>query len=79
MESSIRDAFTKTSKDLYREMEDAGIDIMFSGTTTCLTYLHGSHLYCANLGDSRAVLCSRTNEDWSTKELSYDHKGEDPK
>lgn len=55
-------------------MQDAGIDIMFSGTTTCLTYLHNNHLYCANLGDSRAVMFSRDNEKWSSKELSYDHK-----
>lgn len=56
-------------------MQDAKIDIMFSGTTTCLTYLHKNHLYCANLGDSRAVMFNRVEDQWSAKPLSYDHKG----
>lgn len=33
---------------------------MFSGSTTCLVYIEKGSLYCANLGDSRAVLFSRT-------------------
>ena len=44
-------------------MQDAGIDIMFSGTTTVLTYLHNNHLFCSNLGDSRAVMFNRSNND----------------
>jgi serine/threonine protein phosphatase PrpC len=40
---------------------------MFSGTTTCLTYIYKNHLYCANLGDSRAVCFSRVNERWTPK------------
>jgi len=38
---------------------ESGIDIMFSGSTTCLVYIENNNLYCANLGDSRAVLFSR--------------------
>lgn len=51
---------------------------MFSGTTTCLIYIDNHDLFCANLGDSRAVLYNKeTNsnqEEWSAHELSTDHK-----
>lgn len=53
------------------------IDIRFSGTTACLVYLYEQHLFCANLGDSRAVMYSRVGEKWQHKSLSTDHKGED--
>ena len=35
VESSLKQAFQKTSKNLV----ESGIDIMFSGTTTCLVYI----------------------------------------
>jgi serine/threonine protein phosphatase PrpC len=78
-ESSIKDAFLKTEIDLIREMRCSNIDIKFSGTTTVLTYIHENKIFCANLGDSRAVVFNRNaNEKWYSKELSYDHKGENP-
>lgn len=55
IESSIKDAFQKTAKNLI----ESGIDIMFSGTTTCLVYIDNHDLFCANLGDSRAVIYSK--------------------
>ena len=78
VESSLKDAFIKTDKDLYREMENANIDIKFSGTTACLTYIKGNKIYCSNLGDSRAVIFSRNGENWAAQPLSEDHKGENP-
>lgn len=59
-------------------MENANIDIKFSGTTTCLTYIHENKIYCSNLGDSRAVIFSRNGEEWGAQPLSEDHKGENP-
>ena len=50
---------------------------MFSGTTTCLVYIDNHELFCANLGDSRAVLYSKNNDDeeqWTCHDLSTDHK-----
>lgn len=55
VESSLKDAFQKTAKNLV----DSGIDIMFSGTTACLIYIDNHNLFCANLGDSRAVIFSK--------------------
>lgn len=36
------------------------------------------NLICANAGDSRAILCSLNNGKWNTKQLSRDHKPEEP-
>lgn len=50
---------------------------MFSGTTTCLVYINGHDLFCANLGDSRAVIYGKTsseNNAWTTHDISTDHK-----
>ena len=51
---------------------------MFSGTTACLLYIENETIYCANLGDSRAVLYSQKKK-WESKPLSIDHKGESEK
>lgn len=53
---------------------------MFSGTTACIVYIENHTLYCANLGDSRAVIFSREgvkDQEWSFTELSTDHKADD--
>lgn len=52
------------------------IDITFSGTTTVLLLIANETLYCANIGDSRAILCSETSEGWRAQPLSIDHKGD---
>eukprot|EP00501_MAST-03F_sp_TOSAG23-6_P001632 GSMAST32.ASY1.ANO1.1699.1 assembled CDS len=50
-----------------------------SGTTACVTYITSDHIVCANVGDSRAVLC-RQNADNTINAfpLSYDHKPKNP-
>jgi len=40
------------------------------GSTGCVILIIGQHLYCANVGDSRAVLC----RDGNVIDLSHDHK-----
>jgi serine/threonine protein phosphatase PrpC len=70
VENALKDAFLKTARDL----EESGIDVNFSGSTACLLYLHQHSLYCANLGDSRAVIFSRAGEKWQCRPLSFDHK-----
>ena len=52
---------------------------MFSGTTTCLVYIEGHDLFCANLGDSRAVIFGKSSSDnnnnaWTSHDISTDHK-----
>lgn len=41
-----------------------------AGTTACVLLVTNDLIYCANVGDSRAVLCS----DGKAIPLSYDHK-----
>ena len=55
-----------------------GIDCYFSGTTVVGVLKLGSKLYSANVGDSRAVICSQKHSRWSVKELTHDQKPDNP-
>lgn len=54
---AIRKACAATSRRL---ATDSDIDIRLSGSTASFVLLHGVHLYCGNVGDSRCVLGRRT-------------------
>lgn len=41
-----------------------------TGSTSCVVFITKEHIYCANAGDSRAVLCRKGG----VIELSEDHK-----
>ena len=45
---------------------------MYTGCTACVVLITDSEIYCANAGDSRAVLCV----DARAVEMSIDHKPE---
>ncbi len=50
----------------------------FSGSTCISVYFHKTSLFCANVGDSRAILGKKSNEErWSVIPLSRDHKPND--
>ena len=38
----------------------------------------GLRIYCANIGDSRAILCRQRESTWVCEPLSRDHKPDDP-
>ncbi|XP_050215263.1 probable protein phosphatase 2C 65 [Mercurialis annua] len=62
MLSSWEASFVKCFKDMDEELSlDASIDSFCSGTTAVTVVKQGCHLIIANLGDSRAVLCTRGN------------------
>lgn len=70
-------AYKKTSEDLQGSGNDRStveIDISFSGSTAVMVFIDRSRLFCANIGDSRAVLFRQDKHDmWSYKQLSTDH------
>ncbi len=47
----------------------------FSGSTIISCYLLHNKLYCANVGDSRAIIGrSKAHNNWDSIALSVDHK-----
>jgi serine/threonine protein phosphatase PrpC len=75
-------AFKKTSMGLAKQR----VDINFSGSTAVTVFLIGTDLYCANIGDSRAVLASMKvsptlkeydGKYWVATPISRDHKPDD--
>lgn len=63
------------------ELNQSEIDVRFSGTTMVSVLLCGKVLYCANSGDSRAVLARQVthrttgkSRQWMAVALSRDHK-----
>ncbi|CAD8104156.1 unnamed protein product [Paramecium sonneborni] len=61
--------FQKTNEDLL----NSGIDVAYSGATTVVVIAFENILYCANIGDSRAII-GRYDAKLSVVELSKDHK-----
>ncbi len=54
------------------------INISYSGSTAVVLLLSEQRLWCANIGDSRAVLYSKEEGRWAITPLSQDHKPEMP-
>ncbi|CAN6344178.1 unnamed protein product [Urochloa humidicola] len=61
--STWRNIFVKTFEQVDEELrQHSGIDCICSGTTAVIVVRQGDHLFVANLGDSRAVLCTRDSK-----------------
>lgn len=73
----ITEAVYRTHLDLKERMN---IDTENSGATMCTIFFYGTTIYVCNIGDSRAVMGSYIFEEnrWETKQLSTDHKPENP-
>ena len=52
------------------------IDKEFSGTTCVTTFINKNKIYCANAGDSRAIIGKFNRNRWTNFPLSKDHKPE---
>jgi protein phosphatase 1L len=67
----ITNALRKTFMIIDEEYYNAMPEIAFRcGATCCCVVIIGNRVFCANVGDSRAVLCRSTR----AINLSYDHK-----
>ncbi|CAD8055375.1 unnamed protein product [Paramecium sonneborni] len=68
---SLQVAYKQVEYDL---VDKTNIECNFSGSTGIVILLKGSRIYCANVGDSRAVYFYKSEELWYNRPLSYDHK-----
>jgi len=59
---------------LNQEVMMGAVDCNMSGSTCIAVLLQNDQLWCANVGDSRAVLGRKTGGEWSAVPLSRDHK-----
>lgn len=58
-----------------KELKKAGIDANFSGSTCVMLFQVKDKLICANVGDSRCIMCTKSK----STALSIDQKPNDPK
>jgi serine/threonine protein phosphatase PrpC len=73
-ETCIAKAVEKVCTDL----EMAGINLEYSGTTLVFSVLIDSMMYCANIGDSRCVFCKQNGKSFTAVDFSEDHKPDLP-
>ena len=70
---NLKETFNQTDNDLLKSKTT--FDTEKSGSTVCLLILYNKTLICANLGDSRAIICSCNNKkEWKSSQLTKDHK-----
>ena len=68
-------ALHNTYKKLFDSLLKGSIDIAFSGSTAVTCFIQDGVVYCANCGDSRAILGVEGEDGQFTfKKLSVDHK-----
>ena len=82
--SFIKNRFNEISRNLKESIKKADNDLLKSkhlydteksGSTLCLSLLSNKNLICANVGDSRAILCSCNDKnEWKASQLTKDHK-----
>ena len=71
---ALKETFVKTNTALMT----TNINYMFSGCTCVTSYIRGRTLWVANAGDSRAVMAVKQGTKVVAKDLSRDHKPDDP-
>ena len=74
--NKINEIIEKTFKKINEKIiNDPNIESTFSGSTCCSVIITPSKIYCANVGDSRAILGKKIRENfYISKEISHDHK-----
>ncbi|CAD8058564.1 unnamed protein product [Paramecium sonneborni] len=71
----IKQILINTYKHIENDLVDnSNIACNYSGSTAIITLLMGSKIYCANVGDSRAVFFYKLEDTWFNRALSFDHK-----
>lgn len=72
-------AFIKCNSDIFSGNYFTHEVVHLSGSTCCSVLFYGNTVYCANSGDSRAILVAvdKSSGNLIIKELSRDHKPSD--
>lgn len=73
-----KSALMSAHSRLNAEIFDSIIDSSFSGSTSVSLLFIDRRIYCANVGDSRAILGSLEEGSWVSTPLSFDHKADLP-
>eukprot|EP00920_Eleutheroschizon_duboscqi_P044110 GHVT01105094.1.p1 GENE.GHVT01105094.1~~GHVT01105094.1.p1 ORF type:complete len:425 (-),score=44.64 GHVT01105094.1:1020-2294(-) len=74
----LRRAFRCVNNEVFSG-SNSRVDVEFSGTTCVTVLIRGNTLYCANVGDSRAICAQwKSAGGWNALPLSNDHKPDDP-
>ena len=86
--SLIKNNFTELSQNIKESITNSQLelgkyrkkfDIDNSGSTICNLILKSSTLTCINIGDSRAIMISKSKEGkWTYSQLTKDHKPTEP-
>lgn len=77
-QGEVTKTLEKAIKQAAQEVETMDSDLKASGCTCVCALVFNRAVYCANVGDSRAVLGRKSCGIWSVCQLSWDHKPEDP-
>ena len=85
--SFVKNNFSQISKNLKESLlkidynlikTKQSFDTEKSGSTVCMGFLSNKNLILVNIGDSRTILCSCTNQSiWKSSQLTKDHKPKD--
>lgn len=77
VKTSLSNSFQECNETL---MQNKKFDVYLSGSTCCTVLFYGNHLFCANTGDSRAIIVSQGDEpdEIIVKAASRDHKPTEP-
>ena len=74
----IKNALLEGHLQTFHGLIETNIDSNFSGSTSVSVLLTENRAFCANVGDSRAIVCKCKNGQWSAVPLSRDQKPDDP-
>ena len=73
--NEVKDALNKSFHQTSHSLShNSGIDLYFSGSTCVSILIVGNKIFCANVGDSRAVLAREVNGNLEAIALNRDHK-----
>ena len=70
----LKTAMKNSHERMSRDIMSSYLDVSFSGSTAISVLFKGDVLYCANVGDSRAIIGSRQDGKWEATSISRDHK-----